>query len=261
MNTMVLITLCWNEESIARWVIDYWLRLRSQLDDLKVVIWDNCSDDDSVKIFSQYDWIEIRQFKSDGMNDVIHQYIKNNCWKEFKGKYRWCCICDIDELLWSNYLVEELQYMKDNGYNVLGNEWIAFCGDKEPEYEEGKYLHQLVKRGYHQYINHMPQYKHLGKFILFDMEVVEEINYSVGMHILFSMKPNFKLYQTNKIITFHINKGLSEDFFVNRRKIMGERLSDTNKKYKMAIEYLNPEDEIRKEYRNYQKESFDISEL
>ena len=75
------------------------------------------------------------------------------------------------------------------------------------------------------------------------------------------MTPSLKAYYTDNIVTFHIDKGLSEDYFVNRRKKQGERLSDTNKKYKMAIEYLQPEEKTREEYRKRLSESVNISEL
>ena len=258
--SLCIITLCYNEAAVIDWVVDYWLRLKGQLDGFKVVVYDNFSTDNSVELLSQYDWIEIRKFLSDGHNDVIQQQVKQGAWREFKGKYDFICICDFDEMLWSDNIKEELQYMKENGYNVLGNEWIAFCGKKMPTYTDGKYLHQLVKRGYHQYINHTNGYGHLGKFLLFDSSILD-IQWSVGQHILYDVKPQFKLYVSDKIITFHINKGLSEDYFVSKRKQMGARLSETNKRCGMGVEYLNPEHQIREEYRQYQAQSFDITEL
>lgn len=258
--SLCLITLCYNETDIIPYMVDYWLRLKSQVDDFKAVVYDNHSTDSSVEMLSQYDWIEIRYFESEGHNDVIHQQVKHNAWKEFKGKYDFICISDFDEVLWSDNLKEELLYMKKNGYNVLGTEWLAFCGNKVPTYTDGKYLHQLVKRGYHQYINHTNGYGHLGKFLLFDSNV-DDIMWSVGQHILWSVKPTFKLYVSDKIVTFHINKGLSEDYFVSKRVTMGARLSETNIKFKMAVEYLLPEHQIREEYRQYQAQSFDITEL
>ena len=262
--SLCLITLCYNEMEVMAFVLDYWMRLRYQLkENMKVVVYDNYSTDGSDTYLQCYDWIEVRKFNSNGKhNDVIHQQVKHDAWREFKGKYDFICICDFDEVLWNkdNDILEELQYMKDNGYNVLGTEWIAFCGNEKPRYTSIKYLHQLVKRGYHQYINHTKGYANLGKFLLFDSSV-QDIQWSVGQHILFDVKPTFKLYKSDKIITFHINKGFGEDYFVQKRHKMGARLSETNKRYGMAVEYNYPEYKIREEYRSYQKESFDISNL
>ena len=251
-------TLTYNEQDVVPYVVDYWRKLISDGIDLHVYIYDNYSTDNTVKLLSQYPWITIRYFKTDGMNDIVQAQIKNNCWQESKGRADYVCLSDFDEMLWGD-LSSVLQEMKENGCNVLGTPWYAFCGSEMPEYTEGKYLHQLVKRGYKQYINHSPQFKHLGKFMILDPNITESTHFSVGCHILYDIKPYFKLHITDKVTAFHINKGLSEDYFFNKRNKMGKRLSDTNLKYKMCVEYTYPEDKIRQEYRDYQAQSIDIS--
>ena len=51
----------------------------------------------------------------------------------------------------------------------------------------------------------------------------------------------------------HVDKGLSEDFYVEKRKKMAKNLSDTNKQYGMCVEYSKSEEESRKEYKEHQK--------
>ena len=98
---LIQYTLMYNESEIIPYVVDYWIHLHSQLDEFKVVVYDNNSTDNSVELLSKYPWIEIRHFQSDGHNDVIHQQLKQDCWKESKGRADWCCVCDFDEILWS----------------------------------------------------------------------------------------------------------------------------------------------------------------
>lgn len=251
-----LYTVCYNEIDILPWVIDYWKRIPIT----KAVVYDNGSKDGTLEYLSQFEWIEIRHFQTDGHNDSMHAFIKNTAWKDAKGEADYVVVCDMDEVLWGD-IESELKKMKEGGYNVLGNPWYALCGDEYPKYEEGKYLHQLVKRGYKQYINHMPQFEHLGKFMVIDPNITESTNWSVGNHILFDIKPFLKLYVTDKIITFHFNKGFGEDYFVRKRKSMYERLSSFNKSHGMGVEYGYPIAMIREEYRRYQAESVDISNL
>ena len=186
-------TLMFNEQDIIPYVIDYWERLMECGIDLHVIIYDNESTDDSVRILSRYGWIEVRSFHTVGMNDIVHAEIKNNCWKDSKGKSDFVVVADFDEILWGN-LSEELQAMKDGGCNVMGTKWYAFCGDKMPEYTKGKYLHQLVKYGYRQHINHMDEYAYLGKFMVIDPNKTETMNWSVGNHI-WVPKPKIDLYE------------------------------------------------------------------
>lgn len=253
-------TLCYNEEFIIPWVIQYWEKIRKDGIDLHIYVWDNYSTDSSVEMLSKYDWITINYFKTDGQNDPIQAQIKNTVWKNSKGKADFVCVSDFDEILWSNNLKSELQYMKDNDYNVLGTLWYAFCGDEMPVYAEDKYLHQLVKKGYKQYINHMEQFKDLGKFMIIDPNKIEDMNWSVGNHIC-NPKPEIRLYISSEIVAFHINKGLSEDFFVNKRKTMGKNLSSLNRMKGYCFEYNFPEEQSRQEYREYQKKSIDIDKI
>lgn len=252
--------LCYNEEVIIPWIVQYWVKLINDGVDLHIYVYDNYSTDKSVELLSKYPWITVMYFKTEGQDDIIQAEIKNNVWKNSKGKADFVVVSDFDEILWSNNLIEELQYMKDNGYNVLGTPWYAFCGDEMPKYDENKYLHQLIKKGYRQYINHHPSYKHLGKFMLFDPNLIDSMHYSVGCHIS-NPTPYIKLYETDKIVEFHINKGFSEDYFVSRRKIMADNLSVVNRMNGMCTEYWQPEEKTRAEYRKYQKESVDISNM
>lgn len=250
-------TLMYNEEDIIPYIHDYWQKLIDEGIDLHVYVYDNYSTDNSVKLLQDIPWITIRQFHSDGQNDIIQAQIKNSCWKESKADF--VCVSDFDEVLWGN-LAEELEVMKQNGYNVMGTKWYAFCGDEKPTYTPGMYLHQLVKKGYKQHINHHPLYHHLGKFMIIDPSKVDNMNWSVGNHIA-NPQPQMNLYVSDKVVAFHINKGLSEDYFVEKRQKMNKRLSQTNLNWKMCIEYGYPEEQIRQEYRKYQAESVPIEAL
>lgn len=258
---LIIYTLCYNESEIIPWVIDYWVHIKKQVDELKVLVFDNFSTDSSVEMLSKYDWIEVTQFKTEGHNDVVHAAIKNNIWHAAKGEYDFAILCDFDEILWSHNWKEELQKMKDGGYNVLATKWYAFCGDEKPEYTEGKYLHQLVKKGFKQYINHMPQFKDYGKFLLIDPNITQSTNFSVGSHILYDIKPVFKLYTSDKITAFHINKGFGAEYYANARRKMGENLSETNIRGGMGVEYLYPYDKLIEDYKANQAKSFDINNL
>ena len=46
-------TLCWNENDIVKYVIDYWKAIKNQVD-LKVIVYDNGSDDGCLNELSKY---------------------------------------------------------------------------------------------------------------------------------------------------------------------------------------------------------------
>ena len=244
-----LYTLCWNEMDILPFVIDYWKRFVR-----KAYVYDNGSTDGSVEYLKQFDWIEVRSFKTNGMNDFVHKDIKNKCWKNTDADF--VCVCDMDELIFSDELKSELQYMKDNDYNVLGNKWYCLCNDYKPEYENGKLLHELCNKFFIQDINN--NYHSLGKFLIFDPHKIDTMNYSVGCHNV-DPKPKMKLYISNKIYTIHIDKGFGEDYFVNRRKLMNNRLSKENKENFLCVQYGYDEITHREEYREHQHNAVNLN--
>ena len=251
-----LYTLCWNEIDILPFVIDYWKRLSIT----KAIVYDNGSTDGSIEFLQQFDWIEVRHFKTEGQNDIVQKDLKNSIWKESKGKCDFVIVCDMDELIYSKDITVELTIMKNNKFAIMGTKWFCMRFDKRPEYTPGKLLHQLGDKFFTQYINHDSKYNYLGKFMLFDPNIIDDMNYVVGAHKCtpVSHTNDIYLYITNNTYTIHIDKGLSEDYFVQRRQKMAKNLSEINKKHNMCFEYMKSEDEIRKEYRQNQLKSVNL---
>ena len=236
---------------ILPFVVDYWKRLQVT----KAVVYDNGSTDGSVEYLKQFDWIEVKHFDTEGMNDAIQRDIKNNCWKESIGKCDFVIVCDMDEVLYSKNLESELQYMKDNQYNVLGTPWYALCGDEMPKYSDNLLLHEIVKKVYKQDINR--DYKDIGKFMLFDPNIITDMRFDVGCHRSFPL-PELKLYKSNKIFAIHFDKGFGCEYNIKRKKIMNNRLSEVNKKNKWCFEYGFTEEEIIKDYKEKQNKAINI---
>ena len=247
-----LYTLCWNEMAILPFVVEYWEKL--MLD--KVIVYDNGSTDGSLEFLASIPYVEIRHFDSDGMNDVIQRDIKNSCWKEAVGKADFVIVCDMDELLYSDDFEGELQKMKDGGFNVLGCKWYTLCEDFMPEHKDGVLLHTQCHKFYSQRIQKVRP--DLGKFTLFDPNLVEDMRYGVGCHYS-CVRPQLNLYETNGISGIHIDKGFGVDYMIRRRGFMNNRLSETNRKNNYCFEYGYSAEKIREEYANNQKVSFDIN--
>lgn len=258
-HKIVLCTLTYNEEDTVEYAVDYWKNLGIT----KAIVYDNFSTDSTVEKLKSYgDWIEIRYFKTDGMSDIHQAQIKNGIINEFLGKDVWLLVCDFDEWLYSKDIDGLIDNMEEGGYSVLGTQWYAICNDSTPPKQNGVLLHKQSTKFYKQYINHMPQFKDLGKFMLINPRKILTMNWSVGNHLCNPIG-DFKLYiaSPDEAVAIHLNKGLSEQYFVDKRKRMGERLSQLNKRYGMGVEYLKSEEATREEYRQYQANSIDISNL
>lgn len=255
-HKIILYTLAYNESDIVEYAVDYWEKLGVD----KAIIYNNDSTDDTVEKLSKYDWIEIREFKSDGMMDDIHAVIKNNCWKEQRGKDVWCVICDFDEWLYSPDIDSVIDKMEENGCSVLGTKWYAICNDSTPPYEKGKLLHQQSNKFYQQDVNR--NYPELGKFMLINPNKIDDMGWSVGNHIC-RPKGDFKLYvaDVKEAVAIHLNKGLSLQYFLDKRKKMSKRLSALSRSKGYCFEYDYPEEKSIQEYKDNQSKSFDLNDL
>lgn len=254
---IVLYTLAYNESDIVDYAIDYWNALGVD----KVICYNNYSTDDTVEKLKRFGNIEIRNFKTDGMTDDLHAIIKNNCWKEQKGKKdTWVLVCDFDEWLYAPNIDSVIDKMEKENCSVLGTMWYAICNDSTPPYEKGKLLHEQSTKFYLQDVNR--NYHDLGKFMLINPNMIDDMGWSVGNHII-NPTGDFKLYvaPTYEAVAIHLNKGLSEDYFVEKRKRMAKRLSSLNRMKGYCFEYNFPEKQSREEYRENQKNSINLNEI
>jgi glycosyltransferase involved in cell wall biosynthesis len=242
--------VCWNENDIVPFVVDYWKQYAE-----KVVVCDNGSTDGTIEYLKHYSWIEIRHFETEGLDDTMNMKIKNTCWKESKGKADFVVVSDFDECLYSPVLEQELEYMKEHNMTICGPEQYALCGDSYPQYEDGKFIHELVRNGYIQKSNH--SFDVSGKIMLFDPNLIEEMNYGPGCHTC-NPTGDVKLYDRKHIFCIHTNKGFGFDYKIKRYKEMRERLSDNNKRHGYGTFYLNSEQKIKDEYLREMSRRIDI---
>lgn len=248
------ITLCKNEMDILPFVRKYWERINAD-----VVVYDNGSTDGSIEYLSDIPYVTIRHFDSDGHNDIIHKNVKEQAYLEYKDKYDIIIITDLDEIFYFDDFKAVSKAFIDGGYNVLMTPIISLCEDFKPPYSEDKYLHQLCHKFYKQRMNHMKGFDDYSKLSIFNTKVTDKVEMSVGQHYV-KTSPDMKIMLSNNGFNLHIDKGFGLDYKYKVRQRMYANLSDTNKRYGMAIEYADPYEKLEKEYRNNQANSFDIND-
>lgn len=215
--------LCKNEIKLVPFFIDYWKALA---DDVEVYVYDGLSTDGSREEFAKYDWIHVIDFEKDALDDNNHRILKNECWKQSRGKADFVMVCDFDETIFSydkQTLRDELKLMKERGGTILLPLSFNLIPDTFPKYEEGKYLHELAQYGFNDAVWE-------SKPILFDPNAIEEYNVELGGHAAF---PTGKVtwYLSEKLFLIHA-KFLGYDYYEER--IRQRVVSDWN--LKMGID-------------------------
>lgn len=248
------ITLCKNEMDILPFVRKYWERISAD-----VVVYDNGSEDGSIEYLSMFPYVTVKHFDSDGQNDVIQKQVKEQAYLEYKDKYDIIIITDMDEVFYFDDFEAVSKAFIDGGFNILMTPIISLCEDFIPPYSEDKLLHEQCHKFYKQRMNHMKGFDDFSKLSIFNTKVTDKVEMSVGQHYV-KTSPEMKIMLSDVGFNLHLCNGFGEDYFVKKRKMQSERLSETNKRYGMGIEYLKTEEESRNEYKNNQKNSFDIND-
>ena len=165
----------------------------------------------------------------DGFNDKRNKLIKNTCWKKSVGIADFVIVNDFDEFIYSDNLINELQYMKDNGMTIVHPE-IYHLINKDVninELNQNEFLHKQIEYGVYD--------KHFGKRCIFDPNKITEINYTEGAHSCFPVG-DVKYYDRKNIYLFHA-KYLGIKWFISHDYKLKQRLSETNKKHGYGNEY------------------------
>ena len=91
-----LYVLAWNEQPIINYTALHYSKFCDRL-----ILYDNMSTDKTAETFMKYGGTEVRKFDTrNTFSDIKNRSIKNNCWKEARGKADWVIVIDTDEFLY-----------------------------------------------------------------------------------------------------------------------------------------------------------------
>jgi hypothetical protein len=153
----------------------------------------------------------------------VHQQIKNNAWKQSRGKADWVIVIDMDEFLYhpqmEQFLTQNsrITLFKPQGFNMVTNTFPL--NDKK--------LIESVNKGV--------QNDYYAKSVLFNPHKIINTNYEPGAHEIYPegivsilSDPTFKLLHY---------KNLGVDYVLNRFKLYNKRMSKVNQEQHLAFHY------------------------
>lgn len=233
-------SLCWNEEKILPFVLDYYSSFCG-----KLLIMDNESDDNSISIIESYKNAQVESYSSkDEIRDDLYLEIKNNIWKQSKGKADWVIVCDIDEILYHPNLEEVLKRIKKEGYSII------------KPYGFDMYSRSFPQKSLFEVRTGVADFRHLRKCIIFDPNLIDEINFKAGCHKCYPLG-KVKIYSDPNFKLLHY-KNLDLDYLLFRNKRFKERLSQFNIENKLGKHYLIEEQNIASKYEENIRKAFDV---
>jgi glycosyltransferase involved in cell wall biosynthesis len=219
-----LFLLCYNEEKMILHTLNYYSKFCS-----KITIIDNESTDNSIIIAKEFDpSIEIVTLKTNGeyREDLMIE-TRNKCWKGSKADY--VIVCDMDEFLYDEFLLEKLRHAKENSINIPVIIGYNMMSVKFPKNYDLPITTQ-VKYGIRD--------RMFDKSIIFNPKNIININFGPGSH---SCNPDFKTEDIKdellelKLLHF---KYLDKEYLYKRHDNYSSRMSNINREKRYGYEYL-----------------------
>lgn len=251
--------ICYNEER----VLPFFFNNYSQAD--KIFLLDNYSDDDTRNIVNEYISrgmdIEVVKFDTDNeFDDTTNRNLKNTVWTNSVGLCDYVIVQDLDEfLMFSDFPFDLkrglLELHQNNVSYKICDGYEMCCTDEEynniPLCEKiSNYVHKGFKS---------PSY---CKPCLFNPNVILETNFEFGQH---TWKPVFRDNHINNESDLHLillhYKHLGKKWELDRRLLMGNRMSKLNITFGCSLEYIKNRQDTIDHIENIHKQSNDITNI
>lgn len=241
---VVVYTFCYNEIDILPFVADYWRRFASQ-----VVVYDNQSIDGSREFLKDLDFVDLRTYNTENqLDDIVLKNLKNEVWKESRGKADFVNVCDLDECLFIPDL-EFLRKAKADGIAVVTPKTFNLIDPELPKHD-GQLMHLKTPRYYIETWDGKSHPELHGqikqKALLFDPMLVEESNYKIGCYRS-DFQHGGKAVTTDEVKCFHLHDvGLVRKIRRYRERAM--RMSRSNIDLHLSDFYFESKQKITRDF-------------
>jgi len=205
---ITIYTITYNEEKMLPFFLDHYSKFAS-----KIVIYDNESTDDTVKIAKTHPLVKnIYSIKTnDQLDDRMYLEVKHNCWKEDTADY--VMLVDNDELIYyEGNIVEYLETTNESVYKTKGYDMIS-----ENFPKNGISITDQIKHGVFN--------KFYSKPVVFKPNDIRRVLFDIGTHNgKFYNKKDLKINPTDSELKLLHYKNLSFEYVDNRHKMFTSRM-------------------------------------
>jgi hypothetical protein len=196
-------------------------------------MYDNHSDDNSLELAKQLGF-EVRTFGQRGqLNDQHYLDVKDNCWKECRGKgIDYVIVCDADEFIFIDNPIGTAPIV--TGYNMISE---SLPVNSVLEINTGEY-----SEGY-------------SKQAIFNPDAIEEIKYVHGCHKN-HIKGNITIDGNCRLLHYRQIGGVER--IIQRHHVYKKRMSSFNKTHNMGWHYNHEDNQKRIEWDHLKSNAIEL---
>lgn len=225
--------VCWNEEKMIPFVLDYYGRFVEHF-----FFYDNYSTDHTKDIIATVTNASLIPFGKEGQfDDSANQKVKNNAWKKSRGHADFVVVCDMDEFLYHPEMIDALAKLRKQHISIPRTRGFEMYCDSFPEHRDGLLLTDMAQKGIRD--------EWYDKFLVFDPYDIVEMNYAPGAHEADPI--GIVRYADDALFKVLHYKNLGVDYLISRYQELGKRLSAFNLENHMGTHYLEEEEKKRAE--------------
>ena len=217
---ITIYTITYNEEKMLPFFLDHYSKFAS-----KIVIYDNESTDNTVKIAKEHPLVKgIYSVKTgDSLDDSMYVKIKNSCWQGNTSDY--VMLVDTDELIYHEDDI--VKYLENNNHPVHRCNGYNMISENFPK--DGESITNQIKQGVFD--------RFYCKPVIFNPNIIKKTDFELGIH-------NGRFYNETDIVNPTVSelkmlhyKNLGFKYREDRHKMFAKRMSDFNQRTGAGIHY------------------------
>ena len=217
---ITIYTITYNEEKMLPFFLDHYSKFAS-----KIVIYDNESTDNTVKIAKEHPLVKnIYSVKTgNSLDDSMYVKIKNSCWKDDTSDY--VMLVDTDELIYHEDDI--VKYLENTDHLVHRPTGYNMISEKFPK--SGISITVQIKRGVYD--------KFYCKPVIFNPNLIKRTDFELGIHNGRFYDETGNVNPAESELNMLHYKNLGFKYREDRHKMFAKRMSNFNQKTGAGIHY------------------------